>query len=228
MLSVKSARTEAERANKEARESRYARLNWHAHVVPVVEESFAAFCSTLNAARLSTPFISRLSDAQASAPLNEGSEEIWGDSITISFGARPIPIRAVIPVKGRLRVLSEVQAALVISQIASTGAVIALLYPPKSEISRPEKPYFVARYFRDPRDIRRKNVMSLLNETLHLDCRCASVVSSTRRCARLIARLRAREEAFSGRPSKLWGWARYMYLAIRALFTLIRNAHTIP
>jgi hypothetical protein len=228
VISSKRARAEAVQANRNARESHYARINWHAHVVPIVETCFARFCSVLEKAEQDPPYLSRLSDAAQESFLRSVTEEVWGDSITISFGARPIPIRPTLAVKGRQRVLSEKQASLVISQMATTGSVIVAFYPPHSEISRPEKPYYVARLFADPRDLRPSIVMSLLRELYVLDLRCAAVVSPSKRCAKVMARLKAREDAFNGRPSSLWGLVRYGYYLAKGLFALWRNAHALP
>lgn len=200
-------------------EAYFARVNWYAHLLPLVKTSVQKFSSELKKLNLKEPYLSVLSEDVRKGYFDHQESEIWGDSITISFGCRPIPARAVAPVKGRSKVLSEDQASLVISQSVS-GSVVALIYPPSSEVAKPLKPYYMVDFWCNPGEIRSvhiQNLLQLMNET---NMFCGAAIYPNKRGTKLLTKLTAKDTILANGGSRIWVWLQYILQATKGVLRL--------
>ncbi len=191
-------------------ETRFARINWTAHLLPLAKAAVQEFSSIVETYGLQRPYISVLSDDVARGYFGGQTDEIWADSILVSFGNRAIPLQAVVPVKGRTRIVAEEQASLVFSQLAS-GNVLALIYPPTSELVQPLKPYYMVNCWRDPRDVSHSQIMELLSLMAEVDMFCGSITFPNPKGTRLLARLQAKDAAHANGGSRFWVWLQYIF-----------------
>jgi hypothetical protein len=208
-----------ELANRMYLEAYFARVNWHAHLLPLVKTSVQEFSSELKKLNLKEPYLSVLSEDVRKGYFDHQESEIWGDSITVSLGCRPIPARAVAPVKGRSKVLSEDQASLVISQSVS-GSVVALIYPPSSEVAKPLKPYYMVDFWSNPGEIRSvhiKNLLQLMSET---DMFCGAAIYPNKRGTKLLTKLQAKDAILANGGSRIWVWLQYIFQATKGVLRL--------
>ncbi len=194
-------------------EAWYARINWSAHLLPMVKLAVERFCASDSANAVGMVHLSVASEAYARGHYRDSKKELWGDSLTISLGTRGVPVKAVVPVAGRLRVLAEERAALVLSQ-ALSGGVVALLYPPKSDTDESVKPSYMVGYWFNPREIRLQDLDRLLTLTGETDLFCGSEVFPNRRGARVLAKLHAKDSALSTGGSKIWIWLQYIFKVV--------------
>lgn len=202
-------------ANRMYLESYFSRVNWGAHLLPLIKVVVAEYSDTQRKfgpkeLHLSEFHLSIASeDAQKGLFVNQQSE-IWGDSIEASLGSRPIPARAVVPVNGRIKTLTEVQASLVFSQAVS-GNVIALIYPPSSDVAMAKKPYFVVDMWKNPREIRPLHIRNLLRLTQEIDIYCSAAIFPNKKGARLLAWLHAKDSILAEGGSRIWVWIKNIF-----------------
>lgn len=192
-----------ERTRRLYLETYFAKVNWNAHLVPLVQRVESEFSDELKMAGLKTPHLSLLSKDVRSGMYEEQKEELWGDSITISFGCRPVPGIPVVRVKTRTRVLSEDQSTLVFSQSVS-GSVVALIYPPSSDVAKPLKPYYMVRHWRNPGEVNERDVRHLLKLATKVDVFCGSYVYPNREGERLLVKLQVRDAVIADGGSPIW------------------------
>lgn len=208
-------------------EARYARINWMAHIVPVAESAYTTFHRQLCDAHLQDMYTSRLSEDATSGLLDVPTKEWWSDSITFSFGNRSVPVEAVVRVPGRAACLSEAQASLVISQAVS-GAITAVIYPPSSDVSKPQKEYYLVGLELDPSAVSEAWLLGLLELTYEVDVFCGAHIFPNRRGGRLMAKLRAKDAVLSEGGSRLWVWLRYMFSATTGVLRLYGIGKPVP
>jgi hypothetical protein len=211
--------TSIERAQRLHMEAYFSRVNWKAHLLPIVEAEVREFSSQRRMQNLNEPHLSVLSQDVASGYFDEQKYEIWGDSISIGLGVRPIPVRAVAPVKGSIKVLIEQQPSLIFSQFVS-GSVIALLYPPSSEVAKPLKTYYIADAWANPVDVRPKHVSQLLALLNEVDLFCGASIYPNPRGQRFLARLEARDAVLAKGGSRIWAWLCYTFKATKGVLRL--------
>ena len=215
------------KARETYRDCAYARINWRAHVEPIVVARVAAFAKCLKEKGADGPYHEIL--GENIPPWEQPREEQWLNSITVAFGARPLPLRPVIKVPTRRRVLTEIRAGMVFSQLASGGVVIAY-YPPKSELAKPKREYYFAGVLSDPLELTRTLVDSLLTQLFRLDQAC-SAVTLRRGAGAEIMRSLERQDAAVRRDS---AWSSVAKAALAAakvaspLAKLVAAAHGAP
>ncbi|MBK6999303.1 MAG: hypothetical protein IPH35_04820 [Rhodoferax sp.] len=200
-------------------EAYFSRVNWKAHLLPIIEAEVQSFSSQQRTQHLKEPHMSVLSQDVARGYFDNQKSEIWGDSITISLGRRPIPAIAVAPVKGSIKILSEEQPSLVFSQFVS-GSVIALLYPPSSEVAKPLKPYYVVDSWANPASVRPKRIKQLLALMNEADLFCGAATYPNSRGQRLLAMLEARDAVLAKGGSRIWVWLCYTFKATTGVLRL--------
>ena len=191
----------AERVHLEAY---FARVNWRAHLVPVVVAEIQNFLSDLKPLGLKNPYWSIVRDDANKGYYDNQKSEIWTDSITISLGFRPIRVNAVVPVKGRFRTLSESQASLAISQHVS-GYVIAMIYPPSSDLAMPLKPFYVVDSWQNPGTVQPRQIRKLLGIMMEVDIFCGAEIYPNKKGTRLLTMLQAKDEILAN-ASRSYRW----------------------
>jgi hypothetical protein len=207
------------RADRMYLEAYFAQVNWHAHLLPLVKNTVQEFSLELKKQNLQEPYLSVLSEDVRRGYFDHQKSEIWGDSITVSFGSRPIPARAVAPVKGRSKILSEDQASLVISQSVS-GSVVALIYPPSSEVAKPLKPYYMVDFWSNPREICPMHINSLLQLMNETDMFCGAAIYPNNRGTKILAKLQAKDAILANGGSRIWVWLQYVFQATKGVLRL--------
>lgn len=200
-------------------EAFFSKVNWSAHLIPLAKETLADFCAELKTQGLPGPHVSILSDDVLKGRFENQEKEIWGDSISIRLGFRPIPVSATAPVKGSLKLLKEEQASLVFSQSVS-GGVIALIYPPSSEVAEPLKPYFMVDYWSNPRKIHSSHIKKLLHLMYETDIFCGAAIYPNSRGTKLLTKLQVKDAVLSKGGSRLWVWLQYVFLATKGVLRL--------
>lgn len=208
----------AEGARGYCSSARYAKINWHAHFLPIVKEAYKEFSIATRQEGLQSAFMTVLSEANA-AEFNDATPICWSDSVSLTFGIRPVPCRPVLQLKKGLWVLSETQASLVFSQSVS-GAVTALIYPPSSEVGKPIKPYYAVAMELDPSLYTKSDVLGLLTLAFEVDIFCGARVFPNHRGGRLIAKLIARDSVIEGGGSKIWAWISYIFKSVSLVLRL--------
>lgn len=198
--------------------ARYAKINWHAHFLPVIKEAFEEFCATTEQEGLQSFFMAVLSETEPEE-CNEKTPIFWSDSVSFSLGQRPVPCRPVLQFDKGLHILSEKQVSLVFSQSVS-GAVTALIYPPSSDVGRPIKPYYAVAIELDPASYSKVHILQLLTLAFEVDLFCGARVFPNYRGGRLMAKLIAKDSVIEGGGSKVWSWMYYIFKSVLLVFRL--------
>ncbi len=86
------------KAQKTALESRYACINWDAHLVPIVQEAVEEFSRRLATDGYEVPHLLVRSEAVSSQ--KPVSSSYPGDTVSIRFGARPVATNSESPLGG--------------------------------------------------------------------------------------------------------------------------------
>jgi hypothetical protein len=215
----KIAKTVA-KAERSSLESYFARVNWRAHLVPVLRGTYESFHETLRSKGIVPPAWFDLGDdiAKGSVPLQSQNQDL-GESISIQFGVLPLAAATLALRAGLHRVLAEERAALVFSQTAASGEVAVFIYPPSSSVSEPSKAYYLVDHFTNPRSLTVARAERLLHELLDVDLRC-STQASTLSAATLLAKVEARERSLDGGKSELFRYVKYAIWLARGLWRI--------
>lgn len=200
-------------------EAYFARVNWSAHLLPLAKKEVYEFCAELRKIGMAEPHLSVLSEEVGKGHFDNQQCEIWGDSVTVSLGYRPIPAIATAPVKGRLTALREEQTSLVISQSVS-GSVLALIYPPSSDVARPIKPYYMVNSWSNPREIRSSHINKLLRLMSETDIFCGAAIYPNKMGTALLAKLQAKDAILASGGSRVWVWLQYIFQVTKGVLRL--------
>lgn len=146
-----------EMADREAEKRRYARINWNAHLVPVVREAVADFGSASGANGQPLPQLALRSHAIARGEIVGAASAAAGDALTVQFGVCPGGIDSPAPSGYSRPLIAPGKPALVFAQ-APTGAVAVFLYPAGTPAAGP---YRIGEY-QDPAELTRSRVRRLL------------------------------------------------------------------
>ncbi|CAE6903655.1 hypothetical protein ACOMICROBIO_FLGHMIGD_01616 [Vibrio sp. B1FLJ16] len=208
-----------DKINKIALDNYFKRVNFKYHLLPLVREAVDSYSESIQdygAVGVDLEVLSENWKTYYEAQENE----IWSDSIFLSLGHLPVfGIRAVVPVKGRTRVLSEQQARLVFSQTIS-GDVFAILYPPKSEVMAMKKDGYIIDRWGNPLDISLKQVVKLLKLTLLINAYCKAVLFPNRKALKLMAQVEAKDSVMSNGGSRLWVLIMYLVKSVKGVARL--------
>ncbi|PYE31506.1 hypothetical protein DFP83_1096 [Idiomarina fontislapidosi] len=148
---------------------------------------------------LSKPYTHHLKSNPLFSP---SLDDIWSDSISISFGGRSIAAERLAGESGRLKALPESPAALVISQ-SIHGDVFAIIFPPSSEQTETEKAYYAVRRWDCPADIKQRHLVKLLEMTARADVFLSANRAFNKKGASLLADLSAIDN-FYAKPLVRW------------------------
>lgn len=202
-----------EKLNKLRFESSCKRINFKHCVIPVVKKSVEDGTDLYEEYGAIKPYI-RIISEEWLEHRNSTENEIWSDSITIDFGRRPLQVKPVVPHKYRLKALVEEQASLVISQ-SIAGDVVAVIYPPYSELLSANKKYYVFERWSDPTDITVNSINKLIKFTLEINNFTQTLVFPNSRGIKATIKLQAKDEVLANGGSRLWVWVIYIVKFIR-------------
>jgi len=196
-------------------ESFCKRVNFKHCVIPAVKKAVEDGADIYEEYGAIKPYIHIISEEWLE--YRESTEnEIWSDSITINFGSRPLPVRPVVPHKSRLKTLAEKQASMVISQ-SIAGDVVALIYPPKSDLLSSNKEYYVLERWSNPTEITAKSIEKLIKFTLEINSFTQTLVFPNSRGIKATIKLQAKAEVLANGGSRLWVWVIYIVKFIRGV-----------
>jgi hypothetical protein len=188
----------------------FARVNWSACFVGLATSVVAECAKELRDLGFSEPYVSVLGHDARKGIYDHQKSEIWGDSISVNLGQRPIPVRAVVPVKGRMSVLSESRASLVFSQSVS-GSVIAMIYPPSSEVAKPRKACYMVDLWMNPSDVTKKQIKKIFRLFVETDLFCGAAVYPNSAGSKILAKLEAKDAVLENGGSRIWVWFKYAF-----------------
>lgn len=206
-------------------ESRYARINWNAHLVPIARRVVANFSEVLKKERYSPIYLSQLKDSVTKDHPDFQTISELGDSITIWLGNRPIATNSIGSLHGESKLTIEKGASLVISQLAASGGVLAMLYPPESPVSKSSKPYYILDSFSNPRLLSETRFNDYLELLVKIDALCSTQNTPSVTASKEIVKLQARESALEGNSGSLFTYIKYLRYLVSGLFKVYRAAH---
>jgi hypothetical protein len=125
----------------------------------------------------------------------------------------------VVPVKGRFRPLSESQASLAISQHVS-GYVIAMIYPPSSDLAMPLKPFYVVDSWQNPGTVQPRQIRKLLGIMMEVDIFCGAEIYPNKKGTRLLTMLQAKDEILANGGSRVWVWLKTVFRVTKGVLKL--------
>lgn len=187
-------------------------VNFRHHVVPVVKDAVKICDDLFIDYGIATPYIHVISENFLEHYENQ-MDEVWTDSVTLNFGNDAIRSSPVIPVKNRKRILVQNNAGLVISQSIS-GDVIAFLYPPSSELSRPNKNAYMVGRWGDPLMINPNSIRKLIELTMKTNAYNQTMLFPNKKGLRLLARIQAKDDVLSEGGSHIWVWCKYLFTVV--------------
>jgi hypothetical protein len=208
-------------------EAWFSRINWTAHLLPTAKLAAKSFFLEMDELKLDRPHLSVLSEDANAGYFDKQEEEIWTDSVSFTFGARPIPAKAVVPVKGRVRTLVEERACLVLSQSLS-GSVVALIYPPSSEAAKPIKPFYMAACWNNPNEASKEAIVKLLRLTTEADYYCGAANYPNGKGQRILATLEAKDSVLAQGGSRLWVWFKFALRLSKGVLRLHGIGSPVP
>jgi len=198
------------RLEKLSREAFYARVNWSAHLVPkarIAANEFATEQLVLGHPKIHFSVLSE----QARGGIDfKGEENIWTDSICFSYGQELLRATPIIRVTEKYPTLIEERARFVMAQFLS-GHVVAMIYPPESEILKCKKAAYVVAAWSDPNMIMGAKIKKLLRLTTETNFYCASDTFPNSRGQRVLAKLEAKDKIYNNGGSRFWVWVRYAF-----------------
>jgi hypothetical protein len=204
-----------DKLNKLRFESFCKRINFKHCVIPVVKEAVEDGTDIYEEYGAIKPYIHIISEEWLEH--RESTEnEIWSDSIAIKFGRRPLPVRPVVPHKSRSKILSEDQVSMVISQSVA-GDVVALIYPPKSDLLSSNKECYVFERWSNPADITTNSIKKLIKFSLEVNNFTQTLVFPNPRGIKATIKLQAKDEVLANGGSRIWVWVIYIVKFIRGV-----------
>lgn len=188
--------------NKKGRTPKYySRLNWDICVKKLILQELKSFKTSLSG--LTNLYISDLKN-----DLNEGrisnKETYYGDSVSIRFGNIPIPFTPL----GKQKILVE-QGAILIFSHSMNGSVIALIYPSKSEISTPEREFYVVGAWQNSLDLTIHEAKKMLSLLLDVQL-SGSFLSFDRRIAFTFAKLESKHISITEGKNRIFTFIKYI------------------
>lgn len=216
------------KAERAAIESRFARVNWNAHLVPIVREIVSEFGNELKSKGYSAPHLSLLSEAVSSGEIVLDQSTHLGDSITIQFGMRPIATNSLAPIGKHPPILVEKRARLMFSQEAASGVVMVFIYPPTSANSKPTQPHYLIDTYQNPSALTRSRVRKLLRDLFEIDLCCSTQTAPSAASGKLMVKLEAREKEIQSGSSGIFAYMKYVGYLVRGLWSLYRASHASP
>ncbi|AUJ35192.1 hypothetical protein [Vibrio vulnificus] len=207
-----------DKINKIALNNYFKRVNFKHHLVPVIERVVEGFSESYKKYGVQQPNALVLSEDWELFYRSQ-KEEIWSDSVILSFGRLPVGIRPIVPVKGRLKVLSEEQVTLSFSQSIS-GDVIASITPPKSEVMSCQKNSYVVERWDDPLDVTEKQILKVLKHSLMINAYCKTALFPNKKALKLMAKMEVKDSVLSNGGSRIWCWLMYLVKSVKGVARL--------
>ncbi|ULJ59953.1 hypothetical protein MIS46_09275 [Wielerella bovis] len=209
-------------ANRYFQHTKYAQLNWEAHGKPIIKELAQEFIQTVE--QEDSCYLHILKDDVKKQQVTQSDNSIYGDSITIRFGHKPLPCTATLPKQDtKHEILVETGASLVFS-CGFNGSVIAMIYLPQSNVSQPLRtPYFVAAW-QNSNEFTKHDIAPIFELFWQVQLFCGAYTYN-RKSARIIARLEARHQQISEGKNVFISYLIYLRTFINGLRKIYGIAH---
>lgn len=196
----------------------YLDLNWKFCIKRLILDALSKFKKELSEGRVHV-YIDDLEEDILNGKIKT-QESYYGDNVCIRFGKNPIPYKP----QGKQKLLSEDGTKLVFSY-AIGAPIIALIYPPSSEQSSPERKFYAVDYWEWPNTITNEEINKLLFLFIEVQL-LGSLLSPPRKKALLFAKLEARHIEITEGRSWIGGKVKYVTTFIRlarAIYKLAPN-----
>ena len=180
--------TDIEKLLRERTETYHANLNWTFHAKPIILKVIEEFEYEIKEKLKDKVFHEILSDDRGKI---ETDKTIYGDSITICFGDRPLPCRpTVLRPEVSEEVLVEKGPSLIFS-CAINGAVAAFICPQETDYSRPSRKAYMISIWRNSRKFNKSDIYRIFKLFTQVYFFGSSYISS-KKTARVYAKLEAK------------------------------------
>jgi len=100
-----------------------------------------------------------------------GTEDVWTDSVWFSYGQEPLRTTPIIRAKKKCSPLIEKRGRFALAQFLS-GHVVAMIYPPESEILKTKKEAYVVAAWSNPNMVMSTKIKKLLLLTAETNLYC--------------------------------------------------------
>ena len=200
-------------------EAYFARVNWVAHFIDIAIPTLNECAKALSDSGQAAPNIFHAAEDARLGRLDDQITEVWGDSISVNFGSRPISGRPAVPVKGRTSILLEKRASLVFSQLIS-GAIGAMIYPPSSDVLAPISQAYMVSFWENPAKVTKKDIKKLFDLLVVVDSFCSAAVFPNSKGSRVLAKLEAKDAVLKNGGSRIWVWFKYTFRFVRAVLKM--------
>lgn len=128
--------------------------------------------------------------------------DIWSDSVILRFGQRPVAHERFSGKQQHNSALLELPASLVISQ-SIHGDVVALLYPPKTDVSGTEKDCYIVKRWTNPSKIKVTQLVKLIEMTVRANVFLSALLPINKKGNSLLADLTAIDKKLA-KPLVRW------------------------
>lgn len=178
---------EQEKLRKEQQKIKFAKVNWDAHLTPLLHDFFDTLREEeyLDWGGIRKAF----HNGQHNEDIKIAENLIGQKTVHFIFGSRRLPGNVV--KSNKSNVASGAQ--LVFSQ-SIDGELAVLLYPPYTENKKPEKKYYFIGHFQNPGKISRKDVLRYFILFVDLQRSCDPSISSNAKCSKLFKKCQVLED----------------------------------
>ncbi|MDG2954611.1 hypothetical protein P7M11_07735 [Bisgaard Taxon 10/6] len=190
----------------------YSGLNWNICVKKLILQELNLFRTSLSG--LTCLYISDLKDDIEKRKIPD-EETYYGDTVSIRFGSTALPLKPL----GKQKVLIEKGTNLVFSY-SMNGSVVAIIYPSESEISTPERKFYVVGAWENSLDLTTNEIRKILSLFLNVQL-SGSVLSYSRRIAFTFAKLESRHLSITEGRNKIFTYIKY----ITSFFKYLRKIY---
>lgn len=200
-------------SKREEIETYYANLNWTVHAKPIIRSEAKRFECEVQEKLAAKIFLTVLSDEKDSISTQE---TIYGDSITISFGSRPLPCKPTVLGSGVTgATLVEKGPALVFS-CAFNGSVGAFIYPQETDCSHPSRKAYMISAWRNSREFNKSDIRRIFKLFTQVYLFGSSYISS-KKTAKIYAVLEAKHLQITEGKNAIISYLLYLKYLINGL-----------
>ncbi len=200
-------------SKRERIETYYANLNWIFHAKPIILEVIEEFEYEIKE-KLKVTVLHNILKEQGGRIQTD--KTIYGDSITIYFGQRPLPCRPTILKPGlSMEVLVEKGPSLVFS-CAFNGTVAAFIYPQETDWSHSSRNAYAVSAWRNSREFNRSDIRRVFKLFIQVYFFGSSYISS-KKSAKVYAKLEAKHLQILEGKNAIIGYLSYLKYLINGL-----------
>lgn len=206
--------SDVRRSKREKIETYYANLNWNFHAKPIILEVIEEFEYEIKE-KLKDRVFHNILKEQGNGRIKT-DKTIYGDSITIYFGQRPLPCRPTILKPGvSMEVLVEKGPSLVFS-CAFNGSVAAFIYPQETDCSHSSRNAYVVSAWRNSREFNKSDIRRVFKLFIQIYLFGSSYISS-KKSAKVYAKLEAKHLQTLEGKNAIIGYLYYLKYIINGL-----------